>query len=598
MLLNLRNACLDLGGPKILDNVVYQLEKNQRVALLGRNGCGKSTLLKVLAGNLQLDSGMRELGKEVTIDFLPQVVPDDIPATVYDLIAKSLKTNIHDNEGWDVRHRIDKVLSQFELSGDEKILSMSGGRQRRALLASVVVNEPDILLLDEPTNHLDVESVLWLENYLFARRGALLFVSHDREFISKLATRIIELDRGHLHQYDVMYKKYLQQREKREEEEQRHAALFDKKLAEEERWIRQGVQARRTRNEGRVRALKALRVERQARRDKQSVAQLRLDSGQQSGKVVAEAQNISFNYQDKKIVADFSATVLRGDKVGLIGPNGVGKTTLLKLLLGELTPASGRMKLGTKLEVAYLDQQRSEIDPEKSLIDNVSVGREFIEIEGQSQHIISYLQRFLFDPQQARARAGLLSGGERARLLLARLFSQPANVLVLDEPTNDLDIESLELLESLLVAYQGTLFLVSHDRALLDNVVTSSFAFEGDGCVGEYVGGYSDYLKQRQPKQNVKDSARKTLDKAVASASKKTKPAKLSYKDQRELEALPDDIAELESEQESLYSELANPELHIKAPNRVREAKQQLEDIDSKLNYAYARWEELEALKH
>ncbi len=624
MLLNLRNAVLDLGGPTILNHVDFQLNKNQRVALLGRNGCGKSTLLKVLAGQIAPDSGVRKINQGVTLGYLGQAMPDDIPKTVYELVALSFgeagrlllqSHNVADDDHahhaamseldtWTVAARIEKVISQFQLDPEMEFAALSGGRQRRALLASAIATEPDILLLDEPTNHLDLDSVLWLENYLAARKGALLFVSHDREFISRLANRVVELDRGQLHQYDVTYKDYLALRERRDEEELRHNALFDKKLAQEERWIRQGVQARRTRNEGRVRALKALREDRGARRDKQVSATLKLDAGERSGRLVAEVEKISFSYDGHPIISDFSTTILRGDKIGFIGPNGVGKTTLLRLLLGDLTPASGQVRLGTKLEVAYLDQQRSEIDNDKSLVDNVSLGREFIEVNGQSQHIIGYLQQFLFDPQQARARAGLLSGGERARLLLARLFSQPANVLVLDEPTNDLDIETLELLEELLLRYEGTLFLVSHDRALLNNVVTSSLVLEGGGQIGEYVGGYDDWLRQRPKKNVLQDSSRKIVNNsrlgksapAKPATTKKAKTAKLSYKDQLELDALPAQIASLEAEQEPLYTALSSPDLYAAAPEKVRDLKKQLEDIESKLNSAYKRWEQLEAL--
>jgi len=620
MLLNLRNAVLDLGGPTILDNIDFQLDQTQRVALLGRNGCGKSTLLKVLAGKLVLDSGVKKIDQGVTLGYLGQALPDEMPETVYELIASSFgeagcylvqsKTAADDDhdfhtamgqvDTWTAASRIDKVISQFQLEPDMKFADLSGGRQRRALLASVIATEPDILLLDEPTNHLDLDSVLWLESYLAARKGALVFVSHDREFISRLANRIVELDRGQLHQYDVSYPDYLELCKIRGEEEQRHNALFDKKLAQEERWIRQGVQARRTRNEGRVRALKALREDHSARRNKQASANFKLDAGERSGRLVAEVENISFSYGDKLIVRDFSTTIIRGDKIGLIGPNGMGKTTLLRLLLGDLKPGLGRVKPGTKIEVAYLDQQRSEIDEDKSLVDNVSLGREFIEVNGQSQHIIGYLQQFLFDPQQARSRAGLLSGGERARLLLARLFSQPANVLVLDEPTNDLDIETLELLEELLLQYKGTLFLVSHDRALLNNVVTSSLVFEGDGRVGEYVGGYDDWLRQRPAQIAVDDKKdnkkKKTAINAEPIKQVATKKTKLSYKEQRELDALPETISNLEAEQEALYAVLSSPDLHVNEPDKVRDTKKQLEDIESKLNSTYVRWEQLEAL--
>jgi len=619
MLLSLRNAVLDFGGPALLDNVDLQLSKGQRVALLGRNGCGKSTLLKVLAGQLALDSGSRKINQGVTLGYLSQATSNEIPKTVYELIALSFgeagrllvqshhaadDDHVHhaamsEVDTWTVAARIDKVISQFQLDPDMEFSALSGGRQRRALLASVVATEPDILLLDEPTNHLDLDSVLWLENYLASRQGALLFVSHDREFISRLANRIVELDRGHMHQYDVTYKNYLALCEQRDEEEQRHNALFDKKLAQEERWIRQGVQARRTRNEGRVRALKALRKDYSARRNKQASATLKLDTGEKSGKLVAEVEKISFSYDDRPIVSDFSVSIMRGDKIGLIGSNGVGKTTLLRLLLGDIKPDSGRVKLGTKIEIAYLDQQRSEIDHNKSLIDNVSLGREFIEVDGKSQHIIGYLQQFLFDPKQARARAGLLSGGERARLLLARLFSQPTNVLVLDEPTNDLDIETLELLEELLLQYKGTLFLVSHDRAILNNVVTSSLVLEGDGKVVEYVGGYDDYLRQRPEKLTLKESQKnvvKNIGTAKQVATKQRAKVKLSYKDQRELDALPETIASLEKEQDALYVELSSSDCHAKQPDKEHNITKQLKDIESKLNNAYGRWEQLEAL--
>lgn len=610
MLLNLRNAVLNLGGPNILDDVNFQLSSGQRVALLGRNGSGKSTLLKVMAGELMLDDGKRETAQGISLGYLPQCLPEDAPRTVYELVARGFgesgrlllkgKTGslaadhyeaLEQAGGWDIAHRIDKAISQLKLEPDMVLASLSGGGQRRALLASVIALDPDILLLDEPTNHLDLDSVIWLEEHLLARKGTLVFVSHDRAFISRLATRIIELDRGALHSYEVSYQDYLRLRELKEQEEARHQALFDKRLAEEERWIRQGIKARRTRNEGRVRALKKMREERQARRDKSGVARLQLDSGEKSGRLVVEAEGIGFGYGETPLITDFSTIVLRGDKVGLIGPNGAGKTTLLRLLLGELAPQAGKIKLGTRLEVAYLDQQRSEIDADKSLIDNVSLGREFIDAGGRSQHIISYLQQFLFSPQQARMAAGQLSGGERARLLLARLFSRPANVLVLDEPTNDLDMETLELLEELLLDYEGTLFLVSHDRALLNNVVTSSLVLEGDGKVAEYVGGYDDWLRQRPSPAAAPTAGKKATEKRPSQPSNK-----LSYKDQRELDALPERIAGLEAEQARLYALLADGNTHAQAPDKVREAKKALEGIESELNHAYQRWESLERL--
>jgi ATP-binding cassette subfamily F protein uup len=496
------------------------------------------------------------------------------------------------------------VISRLQLPADTPLADLSGGLKRRVMLAQALVTEPDLLLLDEPTNHLDLAGIQWLEEFLLGWNGSLLFITHDRAFLQNLATRIVELDRGNMTSWPGDYRHYLQKKEELLAVEAEHNAKFDKKLAQEEAWIRQGIKARRTRNEGRVRALQALRRERSERREVQGKARLNLASGEQSGKLVVEVENASVGYQGKPVIRDFSTRILRGDRIGIIGPNGAGKTTLLKLLLGELAPDSGTVRLGTKLEVAYFDQQRAQLDPDKSVIDNLNLGSDMVSINGRERHVMGYLQDFLFPPQRVRSPVSSLSGGERNRLLLARLFTQPANLLVLDEPTNDLDVETLELLEELLGDYDGTLLLVSHDREFLDNVVTSTLVFEndseGEGRVNEYVGGYQDWLRQRRPASTpanaeVKKPGEKTdkpVDKAPAKA--KPKPRKLSYKEQRELEALPERIEALETEQGELQAQISAAEFYQQDKDTIAATLARFEAVNTELDQCYQRWAELE----
>ncbi|MBV5309504.1 ATP-binding cassette domain-containing protein, partial [Chromatium okenii] len=532
-LLSLDAITLSYGLPPLLDAVSFTITRGERVCLIGRNGTGKSTLLKIIAGEVQADGGQLRIVQGVTIAKLAQDIPSaQQDLSVFNLVAAGLgelsalmqeyfqlshhlsadaspatlarlahvQQQLEDGNGWEIERRIEQVIARLGLDGDALFSSLSGGRKRRALLAQALVTAPDVLLLDEPTNHLDIESIDWLENFLLDFSGALLFVTHDRRFLQRVATRILELDRGQLTDWPGDYANYLRRREERLHAEAMAAEQFDRKLAEEEVWIRQGIKARRTRNEGRVRALKALREQRRERREQLGNARLRVTDNERSGKLVVEAEAISYGWGDTPVIRNFSTLILRGDKIGIIGPNGVGKSTLLRLLLGDLEPQTGTMRRGTKVQIAYFDQLRAQLDLEKSVQDNVAGGSDHIDIEGASRHVLSYLKDFLFTPERARQPVKALSGGERNRLLLAKLFTRPANLLVLDEPTNDLDTETLELLEELLVQFAGTLLLVSHDRAMLDNVVTSTLVFEGDGQVNDYVGGYEDWLRQRVDK--------------------------------------------------------------------------------------------------
>ena len=639
-LLTLNNISLAYGHHQLLDKVSATLDKGERVALVGRNGGGKSTLLKVIAKLATADAGEVRYDKQARIGYLPQEPEISEDHTVFDNVAEGLgpirkllsdyhhavaalsdgvsdekslnklheiQEQLEANSGWAAQTQIEQILTQLRLSPDVSVATLSGGGKRRVALARALVAQPSLLLLDEPTNHLDVDTIQAMEETLREFSGALLFVTHDRRFLQDLATRIFELDRGRLSEFPGDYATYLAKKQHMLEVETQQNALFDKRLAQEEVWIRTGIQARRTRNEGRVRALKALRVERGQRRERVGQVRLAVELGEQSGKVVLEAEHISYAYDGKTIVTDFSARVLRGDRIGVIGPNGIGKTTLLKLLLQKLIPASGIVRHGTKLDVAYFDQLRAQLDPEMRVVDCIGRGSESITINGKSKHVISYLADFLFPPERARSPIKALSGGERNRLLLAQMFTKPANVLILDEPTNDLDIETLELLEELLVDFPGTLFLVSHDREFLDNVVTSCWAFEGSGKVSEYVGGYSDWLRQRPaPAVSSAGSARartelKTLSAlaktaVVGTSEKKPKPSKkLSYKHQRELEELPARIEQLEQERDRLQQQLANPQLYKTDPSSFKALTARLEAANVELEQAYARWQEMEA---
>ncbi len=628
-LLTLRGVRVSYSGPALLDGVDLQIEPGERICLVGRNGTGKSTFMKVIADELGADEGEIIRRQGLKVARLTQEVPSDLSGTIYEVVASGLPQGKivseyhqlslrladdlslmkqfervqHELEacgGWELQQQVDTVLSRLQLPPDADFSALSGGMKRRVLLARSLANNPDLLLLDEPTNHLDIDAIRWLEEFLLNYSGTLLFITHDRALLEKLATRIIELDRGRLTSWPGNYQTYLERKQAALDAEANQHAEFDKKLAQEETWIRQGIKARRTRNEGRVRALEAMREEHRARRQRSGNAKIQLqESAERSGKLVMEADNVSYSYDDKPIVSHLTTTILRGDKVGIIGPNGAGKTTLLRLLLGQLAPQQGSIKLGTKLEVAYFDQYRAQLNEEQSVLDNVSQGRSTVTINDQPRHIISYLQDFLFSPERARTPVKALSGGERNRLLLARLFTHSANILVMDEPTNDLDMETLELLEELLLDYKGTLLLVSHDRSFLNKVVTSTLVFEGDGQINEYVGGYDDWLRQR-PDPSATSNTDKAPPKPSTKGSKATAskaPKKLSYKHQRELDELPKQIEILEADISQLHTTLADPDLYKQGPEAMTASQTKLESKEAELAAAYERWDELEAMK-
>ncbi len=595
-LLSLRGVSLSFGGPRLLDGVDWQVERGERVCLLGRNGEGKSTLLRLVEGRVAPDEGevLRQQG--LRIARLTQEVPTDRAGKVSDHVAEGLEQDGFHAGGDD--HRVQSVLSRIGLDPDAAFESLSSGMKRRALLASALVGDPDILLLDEPTNHLDIDSIKWLEEFLVRFAGTLVFVTHDRAFLGRLATRIVELDRGRLYDWDCDYPTFLKRKEELLSAEAQQNALFDKKLAQEETWIRKGIEARRTRNEGRVRALKSMREARQQRRDRLGTARATAQEAEKSGSLVIEAKGVTFGYGDRPVISGLTTTIMRGDKVGLVGPNGSGKTTLLRLLLGQLAPTTGSVKLGTNLEVAYFDQLKAVLEEERTVQQNVSE-YETVTINGQSRHILGYLQDFLFPPERSRTLVRYLSGGERSRLLLAKLFTRPSNVLVLDEPTNDLDIETLELLEGLLVEYSGTVLLVSHDRAFLNDVVTSTLAVEPGGAVAEYDGGYDDYVRQR-PSSNAADT--KGPPAPPPTSGKPPAPAeprrrKLSFKEKRELESLPAKIEELEASCSALHEAMADPAHYRKPPAEIAEAKAKLAEVEAELKQTYERWESLEGLE-
>ena len=625
-LIHIRDLKLGFGGPPLLDGIDLRIEAGERICLVGRNGSGKSTLMNLIAGRLQPEDGLIERRQGLRVALLDQSVPELAGDTVFDVAARGLGDSgellaryhhlslvlaqqqdpallaelertqhaLEAGHGWNAQQRVDSVLSRLGLPADSPFESLSGGLKRRTLLARALVEEPDLLLLDEPTNHLDIEAIEWLEEFLPGFGGTLLFVTHDRRFLQRLATRIVDLDRGRLTDWPGDYQGYLQRKQAWLDSEARQEAEFDKKLAREEAWIRQGIKARRTRNEGRVRALQQLREQRRARRTQAGSANFRKLEVERSGRLVIEAEDVSFGFGDRPLVREFSTTILRGDKIGIIGPNGVGKSTLINLLLGRLAPDSGHVRLGTKLDVAYFDQLRGQLSEDRSVIDNLADGRQQVTVNGRQRHVISYLQDFLFAPDRLHTPVRALSGGERNRLLLARLFSQPANLLVLDEPTNDLDIDTLELLEELLVNYEGTLLLVSHDRVFLDNVVTSTLVFEGDGHIGEYVGGYQDWLRQRQAPKTTKAVPTPREHKATQAPRRQTR--KPGYREQRELAALPARIEELEQRQVALHEAMADPDFYRRDGAEIAAAKEELEQVEQALEEAYRRWEELEEL--
>ena len=638
-LLNLSNAYLGFGDHPLLDHTELHIEPNERVCLVGRNGAGKSTLMKVLAGEIQLDDGKLTLEKDIVVTRLEQDPPRHVQESVFDYVAEGIahlsdllkqyhhisqqmqtdysdelltklshiQAQLEHNNAWQFENRIQDTLKLLELDPDKKLCELSGGWVRRAALARALVADPDILLLDEPTNHLDVEAITWLEDLLLNFKGSIIFISHDRSFIRKMATRIVDLDRGKLVSYPSNYDLYLETKAEDLRVEELQNALFDKKLAQEEVWIRQGIKARRTRNEGRVRALKKLREERRNRREVQGSAKIQIDQSTRSGKIVFDIENASYEVAGKTLLKNFSATIQRGDKIALVGANGCGKTTFIKLLLGELQPTSGTIHCGTKLEVAYFDQYRAELDLEKTVMDNVADGKQDIEVNGVKRHVLGYLQDFLFPPKRAMTPVKALSGGERNRLLLAKLLLKPNNLLILDEPTNDLDVETLELLEELLTDYQGTLIIVSHDRQFIDNTVEECFFFEGDGVVNKYIGGYFD-AKQQQIQyhaslaansQNVKKNEPLAIEPVKAEKPKaEQKKVKLSYKEQRELEALPAQMEALEAEMEALQTEVNSADFFSKEASYTQAQLQKLAEAEMALEQAFERWEQLENIKN
>ena len=641
-LISLTNAYLSFGDHPLLDHCELHIEPNERVCLVGRNGAGKSTLMKILAGEVHLDDGKLQFEKELVVSRLEQDPPRFTQGNVFDYVAEGIgqlsdllkeyhrisvnleqdysettlnrlsqvQNTLEHAGGWQFDSKIKEVLAKLELNPDTLLSELSGGWLRKAALARALVCNPDVLLLDEPTNHLDVDAIEWLEEFLLGFDGSIVFISHDRSFIRKMATRIVDLDRGQLVSYSTNYDQYLLTKEENLRVEALQNDLFDKKLAQEEVWIRQGIKARRTRNEGRVRALKALREERRQRREVTGTAKLQIDNSSRSGKIVFEIENASYTVANKQLLSNFSTTILRGDKIALVGPNGCGKTTFIKLLLGEIQPTAGSIRCGTKLEIAYFDQYRADLDPEKSVMDNVADGKQDIEVNGVKRHVLGYLQDFLFPPKRAMTPVKALSGGERNRLLLAKLLLKPNNLLILDEPTNDLDVETLELLEEILADYQGTLLIVSHDRQFIDNVATECYMFEGDGIVNKYVGGFFDAKQQQtnyfahkaqQEQAKQKKSPQKTESavnfQPVLESQLKNRPIKLSYKEQRELEQLPQILEQLENEITALQTEIGSTEF-FQQPHEYTAAKLQLlADKEQLMENTFLRWEELEEKK-
>jgi ATP-binding cassette subfamily F protein uup len=626
-LISLQEISLSFGGAPILEKIDLQIEPGERVCLVGRNGEGKSSLMKLISGEIEPDSGRIIRQQALRTARLSQEVPGDIVGSVYEVVGAGLgdqqsvlarhhkiseqlaggsnerllaelaavDQEMANTGAWKVQQRIDSVLSRLQLDADQEFSDLSGGMKRRVLLGRTLVSDPELLLLDEPTNHLDIEAIIWLEEFLLASSQALLFVTHDRALLKKLATRIIDIERGRLTSWPGDYANYLRRKEEILDDEIARNSRFDKKLAQEEVWIRKGIKARRTRNEGRVRELEEMRRQRQSRREQLGRVKMEVSRGGASGKLVAVLKSVSFSFADQPVLKELSTTILRGDRIGIIGPNGVGKTTLLRLLIGDLLPDRGEVSLGTNLQPAYFDQQRMQLDPEKTVIENLGDGSDTVEINGRRRHLIGYLGDFLFTPDRARSPVRILSGGERNRLLLARLFAQPANILILDEPTNDLDAETLDLLEELLLEYKGTILLVSHDRDFLNKVVTSTLVFEGEGVVQEYAGGYDDWLVQRTGREEER-SARNVAD-AGLGKSRSSGPRKLTFKETRELEGLPAEIGSMEEEQQQLYEAMADETFYQGDGGEVVKAKARLAELEKLLATTYGRWEELETVR-
>ena len=626
-ILSVENASFAVGHVALLDKTSFQLDSGEKIGLIGRNGAGKSSFLKILAGVQKLDDGQIIVQNNLKIVYVPQESSFDKEATVFDTVAEGLgeirdllgryhrvshelengssetllkelnelQLEIEAKDGWKLDAAVKQTLGELGLPENEKIGNLSGGQKKRVALAQAWVQKPDVLLLDEPTNHLDIDAIIWLENLLKAFEGSLVVITHDRRFLDNIATRVVELDRGILRSYPGSFSKYSEKKAQELAVEAEHNRLFDKFHAQEEAWIRKGIEARRTRNEGRVRRLEELRRQRAERRNVQGQVNFKLDSGERSGKIIAELEHASFAYGDKVIMDKFSAILQRGDKIGLIGPNGIGKTTFLKLILGELQPTYGRIRIGSKQEVAYFDQFRSALNENDTVFYTLGQGNDYVEIGGKKKHVMSYLEDFLFHPARAQSPVSSLSGGERNRLLLAKLFTRPANILVLDEPTNDLDIDTQELLEDLLRDYQGTVFLVSHDRMFLDNVITQSIVFEGQGRLKEYIGGYQDYIDAKSREEKIQTApAPKTTAEPEKSKPKANRTVKLSYKEQRELDALPDEIAALETEQTEINAQLSDPEI-FKDYEKAGALQNRAEEIETLLLEKLERWELLEA---
>jgi len=602
-LVTIRNLSLRFRGPPLLDDVTCHVEAGQRIGLLGRNGSGKTSLLRLLAGAIQPDAGSVDVSSGATVALLQQDVPQDLVGLVREIVAAGLPPAPSGEAAWQGEQAVAEILSRMELDGGAAFEALSAGLKRRALLARAVVGQPDLLLLDEPTNHLDIEAVEWLEGFLGRWRGTLMFVTHDRTFLRRMADRILEIDRGRIFDWSCDYDTFLVRKEEALAAEEKQNALFDKKLAQEEVWIRTGIKARRTRNEGRVRALEALRLERSRRRNAVGRVKLEIQEAARSGALVAAVEGVTFLRGERPIIRDLSTSVMRGDRIGIIGPNGSGKTTLLRLLLGELAPATGSVRLGTNLRIAFFDQLRDQLDDERTVADNVADGSETVQVGGQARHVVGYLQDFLFAPDRTRTPVKFLSGGERNRVLLARLFAKPANLIVLDEPTNDLDAETLEMLEERLVDFAGTVLVVSHDRSFLDNVVTSTLVFEpADGAsyaVKEYVGGYTDWLRQRPaaPAAAASRAASRSASRSAARPAPRAEAPKKSrtFKEQRELERLPALIEKLEIEIAALQATMAEPGYYRQPGSVLAGDQARLRGLESQLGEAFARWESLEA---